>query len=416
MTLIKTSILSFIATGIKILAALIINKAVAIFIGPAGLALIGQFQNFTQITMMAAQGGINQGVTKYTAENNSTNYQLDKLFSTSFVISLVASFIVACLMIYFSKELSLKLLKTEEYAYIFIIFSFTIPFFVINQLLLSILNGLKEVRLFIGINITQSIFSLIFTTIMILYFQLAGVLISLVTNQSIILIILIWRLNNHLRIKLSSFTIAFNKAQAINLFKFSVMAITSALCLPLSLLAIREYIGSQLDWEQAGYWQGMWYISSMYLMVVTTTLSVYFLPRFSELDCKKTLFNEMLSGYKVMVPAVIIMAFIIYLLKDIIIKILFTGDFYSMRELFLWQLVGDVVKLCSWLLSYLMLAKAMLKLYLATEIFFTALFLALSFYCVNKFGLVGMSYAYAINYTLYFFTMFLIMKNYFTKR
>lgn len=416
MTLIKTSILSFIATSIKILAALIINKAVAIFIGPSGLALIGQFQNFTQITLMAAQGGINQGVTKYTAENINTQFLQDKLYSTSFVISLIASFIVACFLIYFSEELSINLLKSVEYDYIFIIFSFTIPFFVINQLLLSILNGLKEVRLFISINIIQSIISLIFTTVMVINYKLAGVLISLVTNQSIILIILIWRIKGHLKIKISSFTIPFDHLQAIKLFKFSAMAITSALCLPLSLLVIRENLGNQLDWKQAGYWQGMWYISSMYLMVVTTTLSVYFLPRFSELQCKKKLLKEILDGYKIMIPIIVMMALIIYLLKDIIIKVLFTGDFYPMRELFLWQLVGDVVKLCSWLLSYMMLAKAMLKQYVATELFFTGLFLALAFYSVDNFGLVGMSYAYAINYSLYFLSMFFIMKKYFSKR
>lgn len=41
MTLVKTSILSFIATAIKMLAAIVINKAVAFYIGPSA----GQFKN-----------------------------------------------------------------------------------------------------------------------------------------------------------------------------------------------------------------------------------------------------------------------------------------------------------------------------------------------------------------------------------
>ena len=76
MTLIKTSVLSFIATAIKMLSMLAINKAVAVFIGPTGLALIGQFQNFTQLGMTVAQGGINAGVTKYTAEYGRESDQL----------------------------------------------------------------------------------------------------------------------------------------------------------------------------------------------------------------------------------------------------------------------------------------------------------------------------------------------------
>lgn len=68
MNLIKTSLLSFIATAVKLLSGLIINKAVSIFIGPSGLAVIGQFQNAQGIVRTLAQGGINSGVTKYTAE------------------------------------------------------------------------------------------------------------------------------------------------------------------------------------------------------------------------------------------------------------------------------------------------------------------------------------------------------------
>ncbi|EJA4662991.1 O-antigen flippase, partial [Escherichia coli] len=59
MNLIRTSLLSVISTFFRLLSALVINKAIATFIGPTGLALIGQFQNFTQIALVLAQGGIN---------------------------------------------------------------------------------------------------------------------------------------------------------------------------------------------------------------------------------------------------------------------------------------------------------------------------------------------------------------------
>ncbi|EFA5100662.1 O-antigen flippase, partial [Escherichia coli] len=56
MNLIRTSLLSVISTFFRLLSALVINKAIATFIGPTGLALIGQFQNFTQIALVLAQG------------------------------------------------------------------------------------------------------------------------------------------------------------------------------------------------------------------------------------------------------------------------------------------------------------------------------------------------------------------------
>lgn len=411
MTLVKTSFLSFIATAMKLLAALAINKAVAVYVGPSGLALIGQFQNFIQLVMTVAQGAINSGVTKYVAEYGKDNERIPILFSTASKISLAASLIVGSGIVIFSNYASLQFLKSEEYGYIFIIFGFTIVLFVINNLLLSILNGLKEIKTWIMINIIQSLYSLVFTTLLIVFLGLDGALIALVTNQSVIFLIVIWMLRKHPVIKLENFKGAFDKSEAKKLGGFALMAITSAATIPVSHLIVRNYLGETLSWEHAGYWQAMWYISAMYLMVVTTTLSIYYLPRLSEITDKAELRKELWQGYKIIMPIVIAMSVMIFLLKDFIIWLLFTEDFAPMRELFLWQLVGDVVKLAAWLIAYLMIAKAMTQTFITTEIVFSLSFVLLSTWFVDQYGLIGMSYSFALNYTLYFFTILIVTKD-----
>ena len=62
-----------------------------------------------------------------------------------------------------------------------------------------------------------------------------------------------------------------------------------------------------------------------------------------------------------MLPLLVVSAVAIYFSRDIIIRILFTSEFLDMRELFIWQLAGDVIKLCGWLLAILFLAKKMVK-------------------------------------------------------
>lgn len=411
MTLIKTSLLSFIATAIKMIAALVINKAVAVYIGPAGLALVGQFQNFTQLVMSAAQGAINSGVTKYAAEYGKENERIPILFSTAGKISLISSLVVGVGIIVFSNFASLQFLKSDEYGYIFVIFGFTLVLFVINNLLLSILNGLKEIKTWVMINIIQSVYSLIFTTLLIVFLGLDGALIALVTNQSVIFLIVLWMLKKHPIIKLANFKGAFNKPEAKKLAGFAAMAITSAATIPVSHLIVRNYIGETLDWDQAGYWQAIWYISTMYLMVVTTTLSIYYLPRLSEITNKAELRKELWQGYKIIMPIVIAMTVAIFLLKDVIIWLLFTQEFEPMRDLFLWQLIGDVLKIAAWLLAYLMLAKAMTKTFITTEIVFSLSFVLLSIWFVDQYGLVGMSYAFAANYSLYLLVMIVVTKN-----
>ncbi|TDB60652.1 O-antigen translocase [Photorhabdus khanii] len=412
MTLFKTSILSLIATAFKMLAGLVINKAVSIYIGPSGLALIGQFQSFSQLIMTAAQGAINNGVVKYTAEYGPNDPKTPALFSTAAKISLTTSIIVGILLILLSETAAKEILLDIKYQYIFIIFGFTIVLFVLNGLLLSILNGLKEIQTYIKINIIQSVYSLIFTSILIIFFGLNGALIALATNQSIILIVILFLLRKHPIIRWNHFIQPFNRPIAKKLMGYSAMAITSAVMVPVSHLIIRNYLGTTLGWDQAGYWQGIWYISAMYLMVITTALSTYYLPKLSEITNNRELKKEIILGYKLIMPIVVTCALLIYLLKDIIITVLFTQDFTPMKDLFLWQVIGDVFKIASWLLAYIMLAKAMVKTFIITEIIFGLNFLLLSYVMVHHFSLIGITYAYCINYLIYFITVTIIMKNF----
>lgn len=411
MTFIKTSILTFISTIITMLSALVVNKAIAIYIGPSGLALIGQFQNFSQLVMTVAKGGINDGVTKYAAEYGKESNRLSILFSTAGKISLSASVIVGFGIILLSKYISLHFLKTEDYTYIFIIFGFTIILFVINSLLLSLINGLREIKTWVSINIIQSIYSLIFTSLLIFILGLDGALIALVTNQSFVLLIVIWMLRKHPIIKYDNFKQKFDTLEAKKLARFSAMAITTALTIPVSHLIIRNYIGETLSWEDAGYWQAMWYISGMYLMVVTTTLSIYYLPKLSSVTDKSELRKELRQGYQIIIPIVVLASVSVYLLRDFIIWMLFTKDFTPMRELFLWQLIGDVFKIAALLVANLMHAKAMMKTYIGTEIIFSTSFVLLSIWFVSEFGLIGMSYSFALNYIIYFIVILIVTKS-----
>ena len=82
MTLAKTTILTAIATFFKILSGFVINKVAAIYIGPSGLAIVGQLQNFVRMITVFSNGGITQGIVKYTAEYQTIS-EKRKIFSTS---------------------------------------------------------------------------------------------------------------------------------------------------------------------------------------------------------------------------------------------------------------------------------------------------------------------------------------------
>ena len=409
MTLIKTSVLTGISTVVKLVSAFVINKVIALYIGPSGLAIVGQLQSFTSIITTFSNGAISSGIVKYTAEYQDIE-EKKKIFSSSIVISLICSLIISIFLFGFSDYLSELILKDIQYSSVFIIFGATIFLFALNMVLISILNGQKEIKKYVLVNIAGSIFSLVFTSILIMQLNLIGALYAMVLNQSVMFFVTLAFVLKSSWFKLEYFKQGLDKESLSKLSKYSLMAIVSALTVPVSHLIIREYIGKNLGWDSAGYWQGIWYISTMYLMLVTTTLGVYYLPKLSEIQDNKELRKEIFSGYKIIMPIVILASLIIFLLKEYVILIAFSKDFMPMMELFAWQLMGDVIKIASWLLAYLMLAKAMTKVFIYTEVLFSALFVGLSILFVDKFGLVGITYAYALNYLLYLFMMIFIFR------
>ena len=116
MTLIKTSILSAISSIIRAIAGFVSVKIVAIYIGPSGLALMGQMQNFISMMSSIASAGINNGVVKYTAEYYNDEQIKQKIWSSALKISFVLIVPMAIAIIFLADFISMKLLKTTEYS------------------------------------------------------------------------------------------------------------------------------------------------------------------------------------------------------------------------------------------------------------------------------------------------------------
>ena len=392
-------------------AALIISKVLAIYAGPAGLAVVGQFQNVVQLFMTLSKAGVDTGVTKYTAEYSGFSSQLHTLYSTTFRVVVLFSALAAGILVFGSHWFSIYFFKTPDYQSVFVLFALTIFLCALNGICLAIINGLGHIRIFVAANIIQSVAALLLSVGLILWFGLKGALYALVLNQSLVFFVLVYILHKHPIIRIEYFKKAFDGVVAVKLFKYSIMALVTAVVAPLTTMFIRQDITDQLGFDQAGYWQGMWYISTIFTTVVTTSLTVYYLPKIASLSKASDIRMELINGYRIIMPIIIVASMVMYLMRHLVINVLFTPEFAPVQELFKWQLVGDVIKISAWLMSYLMLAKAMTVEFISTEIIFSVFFVCLCIYLTSQFGLIGLSYAYAINYALYFCAVTMVTRS-----
>lgn len=411
MSLVKTSLLNGIAVAVKVASALVLNKMLAVYVGPAGYAVIGQFQNAVSIIVSLAGGVVATGVTKSTAQHFDDEAKQHAVWQTAIRFSLGASFIAAIFLLLVGDNLAQWLLHRADMSSIFVWLALTLPAMAANNLLLAIVNGKKEVGIYVTANIIGSLISMLLVGLLAYNFGLYGTLVAFTISPAIVLLSTAAIVARRDWFKAKLLWGQMNRPALRELSGFGLMGLTSALTMPVTFMLIRDHLATNLGLTAAGYWQASWKISEIYLMLVTTTLSVYYLPRLAEIRTASELKIEIFKVYRFVMPIVAAGAATIYLLRDFIIGTLFTPDFLPMRELFPWQLLGDVIKIGSWVLAYIMLGRAMVKIYLITEVSFSILFVFLSWLLVGIFGLVGVSMAYVINYSLYWVSMGFLVKN-----
>lgn len=387
----------------------VLNKILAVYLGPTGYAAIGQFQNFIQMVTTFAGSAINTAVVKYTAEYHEDETKQRAVWKTAGSIVFLFSFVFAILILIFQKQLALYIFQSLKYQTIFIWFAVFLIFFNFNTLFLAILNGKKEILKLVLANIAGSLFALVITGVLAIKLQLYGALIALSIYQSIAFIVTLILCHRADWFEFSSLLGKIDLGITKKFASFILMALVSAICVPLSQMLIRAYLTQEFSLAYAGYWEAMIRLSTVYLLLVTTTLGVYYLPRLSELNAIDEIKKEVYLGYKFIFPLAVIGGICVFILRDWIINLLFSPSFAPMQDLFLWQMMGDALKIGSWILAYLMLSKAMTKLYICTEIIFTVSLIALTYICTQVFGFEGVSIAHLINYGLYWIVISLFI-------
>jgi PST family polysaccharide transporter len=409
--IVKVFSFTSVSTLVKMIAGFISVKVVAVIIGPSGVALVGQLNNFSAIIMAVATGGITTGVTKYIAQYKDDGEEVKGYIGTAVKTTLFFSIICGLFLVFGSTRLSEKILLNVKYGFVFIVFGITLVFYACNTLLLAIINGYKQFNLYVKISIVSSFVGLILSLLLVIPFGVKGALLNAVTSQSLVFIIALILVKSANIVCLSKDYIwnKFDKNKAIRYLRFALMTLVSAFTVPVSQLIIRGYLISHFSLQEAGWWEGINRLSGMYLMIITSSFGVYYLPKLSELTNGSDIKREIKTAYKVIIPCLLVGLSCVYFGRFLIIKVLFSEEFYGMAGLFFWQLVGDFLKISSWLIAYLMHAKAMAKYYIVTEVVFSLLYIIMAFVLVDIFGLIGVVIGYAINYLIYFVVMYIFV-------
>lgn len=405
------SVFTSASTVIKLITSFLSAKVIALYAGPAGLGMLGQLSSFIAVSLTLSTGAINNGIIKYLAEYKDNADRQYQLLHAALKLTALGSLLASLGAILFSGWWSFWLFGHTDYAFVFVVLGSTLFCHSAYTLFSSVLNGLSEYKKFNQLAIVASITGLITTYLFIRAYGITGGLISLALYQVFVFIavFLFYKSLGKIEWRKIWNTTATN-TQYKQLLAFSVMALVTSVITPVLQILIRNILKLEAGVYDVGYYEGIIRISQLYLLVITTTLSVYYLPKLSALQNDTQLRREILNGYAIILPATAVILLGVFVCRTWIINLAFSDRFQPMGVFFLPQLIGDFFKIASWLLAFIMIARAKTYLYIATELAYGGILLLSVYICVERFGAVGAVYAYAIAYFSYFLMMVILFR------
>src|SRR5690606_16027146 len=260
----------------KIIAGILTSKAIAFYIGVEGMALIGNIRNFVSAIQSFAILGFYNGLVKSIAEFKNDVVQLSKTLSTAYYLGFVSTILLSFLCYYNAENINVFLFSANyNYAYIIQILSLALPFYSLNMFSFSIMNGFSKYKILLIINIFGQVVGLLITLLLIYQDNIDGALIAAVIAPSLIFLITLVGFMNQ-RSLVSSIKISNVSLEILKKFSpFAMMALVSAVALPMVTIIIRNYIIENVGIKEAGYWEAMHRVSDYYLMFIMSMMTLY---------------------------------------------------------------------------------------------------------------------------------------------
>lgn len=275
---------TFIFGGVQVFNILISAvrlKFVAILLGPAGMGVAGLFNSISLTLQQISSVGLNLAVVKETGAAKNNRQRLTELLSTLRPLVLVLGLAGALICIFFSGTLSDITFGNSRYRHSFLILSAAVFFSVLGGALMSVLQGLHEVKrlskasligslvgLFVGVplywlwgtdGIVPAMVALSLSTCLWYYISL---------RKSLTVATTPWKREIHLPILRRIMTMG-------------LILMSNELFKSLVNYLINVYVRSAGGIDDVGFYQSCNTMTSQYSAVIFTAMAMDYLPRLS---------------------------------------------------------------------------------------------------------------------------------------
>lgn len=397
--------------GVRLLISLVVQNLLAQFTGQAGIAKVGQIRNLSSILMSLSSLGVFNGVVKYVSEYKNNEEGLKKLFSTVYVLSLLATFILSLALFFGATQLSVWLFFSEDFRFVFQLLAVTSPFIAMNRIFYGVISGLKAYKINAKIEIIWYTLASILLLFCLYSHNIEGVLFAIAITpiiQFLITLLLFGKtLSEYVKFRKLNFETPMLKV----LLGYTLISFVATVCSNLIDIDFRTSISEKLSENEAGIWTAMSSISKIYMQFLIAIFSLYILPKYAEINSSFGFRSELKSIYKSLLPLVVLGMLIVYFLREFIILTIYNEAFLSMTLLFKWQLLADFIRFIANVMSFKFLAKKQISYFIYTQLVGLLLYHVLGHHLIETYKTEGVVMGLFVSNLIYLGSVMTVLRH-----
>lgn len=392
------------ASVINILISLVRTKVAAVLLGPAGIGLIGLFQNLISTASAVAALGFGTVGTRQIAEavgrEDAAGVAAARraLFWGTMILAVVG----VALVWLFRAVLATRLLGDASRAPDVGWLALGVGLTVAAGSQGALLNGLRR----IGDIARVSVWSSVLATVCgigalwlwgaqgVLVFVLAGPLASFLIGH-----VYVSRLQ---KMPKAATPLPDLMAQWRILVKLGAAFMVSGVVVTAGQLAVRSMVQHRLGADALGQFQAAWAISMTYIGFVLGAMGTDYYPRLTAAIRDHQAVNRMVNEQT---EVALLLAGPVFLgmlaLAPWVIELLYSSKFEEAANILRWQILGDVLKVASWPLGYVIVAAGDGRTYMFTESLAISIFAGLVWLGLPMLGVQATGVAFLVMYMVH---------------
>lgn len=403
-TILRSSSIIGSAQVINIAASLVKMKAVAVILGPAGVGLAGLYLSLIQTASTIAALGVGTVGTRQIAAAHAEggDEAVGRTRRALFWGTMVLSVIGAALFWLASGWMARVILEDESRANDVAWLSLGVVLTVAAGSQNALLAGLRRIGDRARIKVGSGVIAAGLSVLAVWLWGAQGLLAMILIAPVVTFLlghIYVARLGPPAGqpIRLSEMS---REWRAMVTLGFAFML--SGVVMTLGILAARTLVQRELGTDALGQFQAAWAIGMTYLGFVLGAMGSDYYPRLTAAMRDPTAAGQLVNEQTEVALLLCAPVLLVMLgLAPWVIKLLYSAEFGPAVEILRWQLLGDVLKVMSWPLGFVILAAGAGKTYIATESIGMAVLLLGMFLLLPVMGVTASGVAFLLMYVAY---------------